>query len=139
MDFKDAVYAYLFATRAFICREKNKLSLNRLNLPHLSYEFSIGAARFQRVRHEVYYRHQWMVAVLNHLVNQRQLLIQQELLAFGQFDLPVCHPAGFRNHAIEAGERRKGRKLCRAVVHAHVRTVFRLMMRKRQDVSVGIL
>ena len=41
MDFKDAVYAYLFATGAFICREKNKLSLNGLNLPHLSYELSI--------------------------------------------------------------------------------------------------
>ena len=83
MDFKDAVYAYLFATGAFICREKNKLSLNGLNLPHLSYELLIGAARFQRVRHEVYHRHHRMVSVLNHIVNQRQLLIQQELLTFG--------------------------------------------------------
>ena len=83
MDFKDAVYAYLFAAGAFICREKNKLSLNGLNLSHFPYEFSIGTARFQRVRHEVYYRHQRMVSMLDHIVNQRQLLIQQELLAFG--------------------------------------------------------
>lgn len=139
MDFKDAVYAYLFAAGALICREENKSLLNGINLPHFSYEFPIRSARFQRIRHKVYYRHQWMVAVLDHIVNQRQLLIQQELLAFGQFDLPVCHPARFRNHAIEAGERRKGGKLRRAVMHAHVRAVFRLMMRKRQDVSVGIL
>ena len=26
MDFKDIVYAYFFACRAFICREKNELS-----------------------------------------------------------------------------------------------------------------
>ena len=83
MDFKDAVYAYLFATRAFICREKNKLSLNGLNLPHLSYELSIRSARFQGIRHEVHYRHQRMVSVLDHIVKQSQILIKKKILTFG--------------------------------------------------------
>ena len=31
MDFKDIVYAYFFACRAFICHEKNELLLHRVS------------------------------------------------------------------------------------------------------------
>ena len=60
------------------------------------------------------------VSILYYLINQRQLLIQQKLLTFGQFDSYACHPDGFCDNGVEAGERCEGRKLRSAVIHAHV-------------------
>lgn len=92
------------------------------------------------VRHEVNHCYHGVVSVLYRVVDQRQLLIQKNHLAFGQFSFLICHSAGFRDHAVEACKRREGRKLCRSVVHAHVRTVCRLVVRERQDLSVrGLL
>ena len=41
-------------------------------------------------------------------VDEGQFLIQQNLLALGQFDFMVGQPARLRDYAIEAGERGKG-------------------------------
>ena len=139
MDFKDIVYAYFFACRAFICREKNELSLHRVKLPHLPCVFLIRAAILFCVRHEVNHCYHGVISILYRVVDQIQFLVQQSHLAFRQFDFLIRPSAGFRDHAVEACERREGRKLCRAVMHAHVRTVCRLVVRERQDIGVGIL
>ena len=99
---------------SFAC-EKNELSLHRVKLPHLPCVFLIRAAILFCVRHEVNHCYHGVISILYRVVDQIQFLVQQSHLAFRQFDFLIRPSAGFRDHAVEACERREGRKLCRAV------------------------
>ena len=78
----------------------------------------------------------WRQIILDHIVDERKLLIQQHLLMFGQFDLPVSQSARFGDHAFEPSQGSKGRKLRCSVVHAHVRTVLCLVMWQMDNVGI---
>lgn len=71
VDFKNIVYTYPIAGRTFICCEKNKFSLHRVNLPYFSRVFLIRAAFLLCVWHEVNHRDQRMVSILYYVINQR--------------------------------------------------------------------
>lgn len=104
---------YVINEHSFACRpavfcKKHNLAVNGVDLSYHTSEVMIFAAFFARIWHEKYKRYYRVMTILYHIIDQRQFLIKQDFFAFGKFDLPIGHPAGFRNDAFKTGERGKG-------------------------------
>lgn len=142
----DKLVVYLFyivnrnfhACGAVIGGQKDDRSLDRIDLADAARVLPIRTPGLARIGGEVENCDFRVLAGADGFVDEGELLIQKNLLALGQFDLVVGQPARLRDDPIEAGECGKGRKLRRAVVHAHVLAVRRLMVRQMEDVRIGI-
>ena len=127
------------AGRTAIVSQKHNSPINRVYVPNLAGVLLVRAPLFQAVRNEIDQRNLGMMLVVDNIINESKLLIQQLLLVLGQFELSISQSARFRDHTIKSCQCCERRELCCTVVHAHVRSVLRLMMRQMDDIGIGIL
>ena len=138
MDLRNIINQDRFAPGSSVLCEEDECSCDCIDLAHFAGEFFVFAALFECVVDKVGDRDLGMVVVVNHVVDEGELLIQQELFGFGELDFAACEPAGFGDHAVKAGERGEGGELRSAVVHAHVRAVGGFMVGAIEDVGIGV-
>ena len=125
------------AGRTTIVSQKHNSPIDRVYVTNLAGVLLVFATLFQIVRNEIDQRNLRMMIVVDNIINESKLLIQQHLFVLGQFELSISQSARFRDHTIKSCQCCERRELCCTVVHAHVRSVLRLMMRQMDDISIS--
>ena len=127
------------AGRTTIVSQKHNSPIDSVYVTNLAGVLLVLATLFQIVGNEIDQRNLGMMLVVDNIINESKLLIQQNLIVLGQFDLSISQSARFRDHTIKSCQCCERRELCCTVVHAHVRVVGCFVVWQMDDIRIGVL
>ncbi len=139
MDLDDLVKVDgLIQSASAFCGHQYDLPVHRVNLLHCVGDRFVTAASLVLVRDENGEADFRMLAIIDHIGDQAELLIQPFQFVAFQVNLCVGLTLLLGYHIAITGESIKSGKLCGPVVERHVRTGGRLPMRMIDDVRIDV-